>query len=179
MRSAPSSTTPPTSSTTGEPAPPGSAIPLTFIRGDAKETGLPDGSFDHVLILGNSLGYLPGRRDDLAMIYEARRLVRPGGWLLIDITDGAEAEKGFTPNAWHEIGDDIIVCRHREKGVGVVRAREIVLSRARGLIREQSYAIRTYRPSELSDMVEEAGFTNLTTHRSDRPRRGGGRLAAL
>lgn len=141
-------------------------VPLTFIRGDARSSGLPDESFDHVLIAGNSLGYLPGKNDDAALIREAGRLIRPGGSILIDVTDGDEAEEFFSPNAWHEIGDDIIVCRQREKGEGLVRAREIVISRERGLIREQSYAIRIYRPSELSSLVEGAGFTGVAAHRA-------------
>jgi D-alanine-D-alanine ligase len=32
--------------------------PVRFIRGDARETALNSATFDHVLILGNSLGYI-------------------------------------------------------------------------------------------------------------------------
>ena len=45
---------------------------------------------------------------------EAFRLLRPGGWLLVDVSDGCVVKNSFVPKAWHAIGDDTIVCRQRE-----------------------------------------------------------------
>jgi len=67
---------------------------LEFVQGDATATGLTDESFEHVLILGNSLGYLPESDDDLRILCEARRLLRPEGWLLLDVTDACCVPKG-------------------------------------------------------------------------------------
>lgn len=38
----------------------------------------------------------------------------------------------FTPNAWYEIGEDIIVCRQRELTGDSIRTREIVVSKKNG-----------------------------------------------
>jgi len=134
---------------------------LEFVQGDATATGLPAESFDHVLILGNSLGYLPDPQDDLRIIREARRLLRPGGWLLIDVTDGEVVRERFTPNAWHEIADAIVVCRQRILDEQAIRCREVVLCKERGLLRDQTYAIRTYSADRLERMVDAAGLIRI------------------
>jgi D-alanine-D-alanine ligase len=138
---------------------------MEFIRGDASHTGLPAESFDHVLILGNSLGYLPDPEDDVRIMREALRLLKPGGWLLVDVTDGSVMRRKFNPNAWHEIEGDLVVCRERELSEDSIRAREVVISKERGLVRERTYAIRTYGPEGLSDLVKKAGFEEVSVRR--------------
>jgi D-alanine-D-alanine ligase len=136
---------------------------LEFVQGDATATGLTAESFDHVLILGNSLGYLPEHQDDLRIICEARRLLRPGGWLLIDVTDGEVVRERFNPNAWHEIADDIVVCRQRQLDDSAIRCREVVLCKEKGLLRDRTYAIRTYAAEMLEQLVGEAGFALVSS----------------
>jgi len=92
---------------------------MDFVRADARSTGLPAESFDHAFIMGNSLGYIQEPGSDSQILTEANRLLRLGGWLLVDVTDGAAVKESFNPIAWHEIGTDIVVCRERnlEKGL--------------------------------------------------------------
>ncbi|MGA2403944.1 MAG: class I SAM-dependent methyltransferase, partial [Syntrophobacteraceae bacterium] len=85
--------------------------PMDYIQADARNTGLSAQSFDFVLIMGNSLGYPPDPSADRQILIEAKRVLRPGGWLLIDIADGTAVRDKFKPEAWHEIGEDILVCR--------------------------------------------------------------------
>ena len=147
---------------------------VNFVQGNAARTDLPDNDFDHVMILGNSLGYLPQTTDDLRIMQEARRLLRPGGRLLLDVTDGDVVRERFTPNAWHEIAQEIVVCRQRVLTADAVRVREVVLCKERGLIRDQSYAIRTYSPELLETLVRDAGFSDVAIHRNFSPREGEG-----
>lgn len=147
---------------------------IGFIQGDATATGLPEAGFDHVLILGNSLGYLPQATDDLRILNEANRLLKPGGGLLIDVTDGSLVRSQFKPNAWHEIDGQFVVCRERELDEDRIRAREVVICKDRGLIRDRNYAIRIYDPEGLSSLVKAAGFTEVITHRGFSPRSGTG-----
>jgi D-alanine-D-alanine ligase len=138
---------------------------VEFIQGDAVATGLPDASFEHVLILGNSIGYLPRKEDDRRIVKEACRLLRPGGWLLVDVADGSEMRRRFNSNAWHAPDDDIIVCRQRELDGDCIRSREVVLSKRRGLLGDRAYAIRLYLPEELAGMITAAGFRSVRIHR--------------
>lgn len=149
-------------------------LPVHFIQGDASQTGLARDRFDHVLLLGNSLGYLPEAVDDLRILREARRLLKAGGWLLVDVADGDRARAGFRPNAWHEIDDRIVVCRERELAGDSIRAREMVICKQRGLVRDRTYAIRIYDADLLGSLARQAGFNSFTLHHGFRSQAGKG-----
>jgi D-alanine-D-alanine ligase len=134
---------------------------LPCIQSDARNTRLQDNSFDYVLILGNSLGYCIEPDADLLIVQEALRLLRPGGRVLIDVVDGRVIKQNFNSNAWHEIGDDTIVCRQRELRSNRVDAREIVLSKRKGIIRDQTYSIRYYFPDSLEKLLACGGFQQI------------------
>jgi D-alanine-D-alanine ligase len=144
---------------------------INCIQADARETGLPAESFDHVLIMGNSLGYIPGAVADKEIITEALRVLRSGGWLLVDVTDGEKVKSAFSPRAWHEIGGDVVVCRERSLDGNILSAREIVLSKREGLIRDCKYAIRLYDVFSLKNLVASAGFRDVTVHTDFSPHR--------
>jgi D-alanine-D-alanine ligase len=142
---------------------------VQFVQGDARHTGLPSASFDHVLILGNSLGYLPDEDDDGMILAEAYRLLKPDSAIMVDVTDGDKVLNELNPNAWHEVDEDLVVCRHRELNGRRIKAREMVFSRQHGLLRDQSYAIRIYRPDELEGLVAKSGFIDVKVHRDFSP----------
>lgn len=146
-----------------------SGYEVEFLQGDARETGLPESSYDHVLILGNSIGYLPGPDDDSRILMEAFRVLKPGSWILVDVADGEQIRDSLCPNAWHEIDEDIVVCRTRQIEDGSVLAREVVVSKEQGLIRDQSYSIRYFEAESLRDMMIGAGFETVTVHRDFKP----------
>jgi D-alanine-D-alanine ligase len=144
---------------------------LKVIRCDARKIDLGPDQFDHVLIMGNSLGYIQQPDADRKIISEAYRVLRPGGWLLVDVTDGAAVKKSFCPNAWHEIGGDTVVCRQREIQENVVRARELVISKQDGLIRDRTYSVRLYEPQTLSSLLQTTGFSQIKIHTDFSPHR--------
>jgi D-alanine-D-alanine ligase len=144
---------------------------IELICADARRTELPPDSFDHILILGNSLGYVQEPDADNRIISEAHRLLKPGGWLLVDVVDGTAARKYFAPNAWHEIGEDIVVCRERELAAESIRARELVVSKRDGLIRDRTYGIRLYDSPGLSSLMASAGFKQARIHTDFSPHR--------
>ena len=141
-------------------------VRLPCVQADARDTGLPGDSFDHVLVMGNSLGYDSDSDSDLRILRECGRLLRADGDVLVDVVDGNELRKSCTPNAWHEIGEDIIVCRQREMAHGRVNAREIVLSRKKGLLRDHTYSIGYYNPAQLQALLRRAGFRESCIHTS-------------
>ena len=139
-------------------------VSVEFICGDAREIDIPPDTYDHVIIMGNSLGYIQEEGADAKILAEAYRVLHPGGWLLVDVADRRVIKSIFKPNAWHEIGEETVVCRQREMRGEVICAREIVLSKSRGLIRDQSYAIRFYDAGGLSALLEQAEFNNVKIH---------------
>lgn len=139
-------------------------LKMEFICGDARRMDIPPASYEHVIIMGNSLGYVQQDGADAKIISEAFRVLRTGGWILVDVADGEAVRSSFSPNAWHEIGEGLVVCRQREIQEPFICAREVVLSKSDGLIRDQSYAIRLYDAAALSDLLEESGFTRINIH---------------
>ena len=133
-------------------------LPIGFIRADARFAALADAVYDHVLILGNSLGYIQEPHADLSILQESWRLLKPRGYLLLDVTDGEAVNASITPFTWHEIGKDMVVCRQREIRDRRVCAREMVLSKTRGLIRDKTYCIRLYRADDLATLLTRVGF---------------------
>jgi len=135
--------------------------PMDCILADAQSTGLASRTFDHALIMGNSLGYLPEPSADRKILTEAKRVLRPRGWLLIDIANGEAVRNNFKSEAWHEIGEDILVCRRRKMKADTVSVREMVLSKKRGLIRDRTYSIRFYDSRKISQLLGQAGFEGV------------------
>ena len=135
--------------------------PIKIIRCDARSTGFSSRSFDHVLILGNSLGYIQLPDADVQILNEALRVLKPEGWLMVDVTNGAAVKDGFFNRSWHEIEDDTVVCRYRELQGDRVDAREVVLSKTKGLIRDETYSVRLYDDHSLMDLISKSGFRNI------------------
>lgn len=143
-----------------------SNLSVAFVQGDARTIEMPAAGFHHILILGNSLGYAAEPGADRLILAEALRMLTDGGWILIDVTDGAAVQAHFKPRAWHEIGDDVVVCRRRELHDGVIRAREMILKKSSGLVRDQTYAIRCYTAEALVGLLSEAGFGHVRLQRN-------------
>ena len=138
---------------------------VEFIRGDARNIPMPSAGFHHVLILGNSLGYCGDDGADLEIVREAHRLLEKGGWIAIDVTDGRVVRERFNPNAWHEIGENIVVCRQRELQENRVCAREMVIDKRSGLVRDRTYGMRLYDGDALRALVSDAGFDHVRLYR--------------
>lgn len=139
-------------------------LKINLLQVDARTVPFSQASFDHVLILGNSLGYVQSPSGDRDILSEVFRLLRPGGSVVVDVTDGQALERSFTPVAWHEIEDDLVVCRQRHLTSGTVQAREMVLSKSTGLVRDRTYAIRLYHAETLEQSLKETGFDRVAIH---------------
>lgn len=139
-------------------------LPVAFIQGDARYLPMPSEQYDRAMILGNSLGYAGNSGADSHMIKEAHRVLKKGGRLLLDVADAEAVAQHFAPNAWHEIGEDIVVCRQREMGGKTINAREMVIHKTMGLVRDQTYGVRLYAADELTVMLAGVGFTETITH---------------
>jgi len=138
--------------------------PVRFVQADARKSGLAGESYDRVMILGNSLGYIPDDTADKSIVKECFRMLSTRGLLLLDVSDGKAVQENIAANAWHEIGDDICVCREREISGNRLQVREIVLSRRSGLVRDRTYGIRLYEFSDIAALAEEAGFIDIRRH---------------
>jgi len=129
-------------------------------EGDARKLRFPDDSFDVVYVAGNSFGYFETIEDDIAVLREIRRLLKPGAQLLIDFTDGDYLRENFEARSWEWIDKHYFVCRERSlsKSRDRLISREVITHTSKGVVADQFYAERLYNEAELRDLLSSAGF---------------------
>jgi D-alanine-D-alanine ligase len=139
---------------------------IRFREGDARKISSPPDTFDAVTILGNSFGYFETIQDDLRVLKEVFRVLKPWGKLLIEITDGEYLREHFQSRSWEWIDKKHFVCRERSLSLDKQRliSREIINHVEKGMITDQFYAERLYSKESLTRLLETAGFSDITFH---------------
>lgn len=139
---------------------------INFKEGDARKLPYHTDMFDYVTILGNSFGYFESLDEDVKILKEIFRILKPGGKLLMDIADGSYLREHFTPRSWEWIDKKHFVCRERSLASDNQRliSREVVTHTDKGVIVDQFYAERLYTREQLTSLVEKVGFREATFH---------------
>ena len=135
-----------------------------FIQGDARNTRLPDGSFQIIIIMASSFGYFEEEKENRRILEEAFRLLTPQGVLLLDLPDRDFLLQSFRPVSVHRVNDDITVRRTRELGDDIIYSREVVLHREKGRMRDSAYCTRLYSPDMISKLMKLSGFSSVTCY---------------
>jgi D-alanine-D-alanine ligase len=133
-------------------------LPVAFRERDARETGLPSGRFQYIMVMANSFGYFADPDDDRRFLREVYRLLAPGGSLLLDLANRDFITNGFKPLSWHEADEDVVICRQRVLDHDIIYSRELVLSKKQGLIRDETYCVRLYTPERITDLLLSERF---------------------
>jgi SAM-dependent methyltransferase len=121
--------------------------------------------FDVVLLMANSFGYFVDAVDDRRVLAEVARILAAGGSFLLDLIDRDIALRHFCAESWHEATDDIVVCWRRALVHDVIRVRELVLSKATGMLRDRAYAERLYSPESIRQLLTDVGFHDIVIQR--------------
>ncbi len=135
-------------------------LKVSFSEGDARKLRFADSHFDFVYLGGNSFGYFESADDDIAVLQELRRILKPGGSLLIDFTDGDYVRGNYQPRSWEWIDQNYFVCRERSLSKDEQRliSREVITHVKKGVVADQFYAERLYNSGQLAGLMESAGF---------------------
>jgi len=141
-------------------------LPVKFKEGDARKLPYPPDSFDAVMILGNSFGYFETMQEDLRVLKEVFRVLKPWGRLLVDVTDGEYVRRNFQPRSWEWIDKKHFVCRERSISVDgqSLISREVICHVQKGVIADQFYMERLYSPESLTELMKAAGFSDSALH---------------
>ena len=132
-----------------------------FVEADYRELPLEDESFDAVLNLFSSIGYYD-EESDLAAFREFRRVLRPGGALVLETMHRDRLMSIFRERDWEELPDGGIVFEQRnfDPVTGLVETNHSLI-RANGERESFSYRMRPYTATELARMLDEAGFADV------------------
>jgi ubiquinone/menaquinone biosynthesis C-methylase UbiE len=133
-----------------------------LVRGDYRELPFPDASFDAVLTLFSSLGYLE-RDEDVGVLRELRRVLRPGRTLVIETAhrDGF-ARSGMSPRTWDRLPDGSFYLEERTPNWadGTIATYRVVVT-PQGERIERPYVLHVYSAKEWLEMLREAGFDDV------------------
>jgi len=135
---------------------------VRFIQGDARDSGLPDQTYRFIFVMANSFGYFVDEKEDERLLREAFRLLMPEAFLLLDLPNRDYVLQNFSPHTWHEANEEIVVCRQRSLNNDLIVGREMVISKERGLIRDESYCTRLYSEEKISELLSAVGFSYIT-----------------
>jgi D-alanine-D-alanine ligase len=143
-----------------------SSLYCKFKEGDARKLPYPSDQFDTIMILGNSFGYFETVNDDLRVLKESFRVLKPWGKILIDLSDGEYLKNNFQSRSWEWINKEYFVCRERSLSLDEQRliSREVITDVNKGVLVDQFYAERLYTKDQIMQLLTKAGFSEIKVH---------------
>jgi ubiquinone/menaquinone biosynthesis C-methylase UbiE len=134
---------------------------IEFVQADYRQLPFADDSFDAALNLFTSLGYL-GDEEDVKVLAEIRRVLRPGAKLLIETSHRDALVKRWSDNNWRLMGEGRVLLENRtfDPAAGVAQTTQTLVE-PDGSRESRTWSVRCYTATELAAMVERAGFAEF------------------
>jgi len=131
-------------------------LDVEWVREDARQFVRPD-AFDLAINLYTSFGYFEDPADDLLLLRNVAKSLRPGGTLVMQMHGKEIIAKRFAERTWGEHGDLVWLQEHRLlPNFSAIEDRWTLLT-PKGK-QEIGFVVRLYAASELAVLLEKAGF---------------------
>lgn len=132
-----------------------------LVHGDYRELPFADASFDAVVCLFTSLGYL-NRAGDVGVLREFHRVPRPGAALIIKTMHRDWLARFSVPRTWKRLPDDSLFLQEREPDweAGTASTLFLVVT-PDGERVERRFVHCVYTVAEWLAMLREAGFMEV------------------
>lgn len=132
---------------------------LPVVRGDMRVLPVNSGAVAMVTSFFTSFGYFPDEDDDLRVLAEIRRVLRPGGLFAVDFLNADRVRAGLRPRDEVEIGRRRVVqTRELVEGGRVVQKTIEIYEQGRRAPRVFYERVRLYSPGELGEMMGRANL---------------------
>lgn len=131
-----------------------------LVRADYRHVPLKTGVFDTALCLYSSLGYVDDATDQ-QVLREYRRVLKPGGRLVIETMHRDRTVLTSQPRTFHELPDGAILLEEAQFDPisGSLHIGQTFVASGEPS-RERQYTLRLYTVTELVTMLYTAGFAN-------------------
>jgi SAM-dependent methyltransferase len=127
-----------------------------LLRGDARILPCADASFDSVVNLFSSFGYF-GEQGDKQVLLEIARVLRPGGFLALDLMNPAYVRARLVPYSRSERGGALLVESRSLSAGGQLVEKDVELHNESGIVRWREQ-VRLYEPEEILRWLDAAGL---------------------
>lgn len=133
---------------------------LRAARADMRALPIRTGSLDAVVSLFSSFGYLESDDEDLGVLREVSRVVRPGGAVLLDLLNREHALAGFVAQTQRVEADGTLIAEQRrfDARSGRLSTSFVVVEPDGTRLDSRGHSLRLYALTELSRMLEIAGL---------------------
>lgn len=141
------------------------AVKIQWVRADMRNFLSPD-SFDLAISMFTSFGYFRKRHEDLAVLSNLLRSLRPGGACLIDVMGKECLAKKLLETSSEVLSDDtMLVQRHKILDDWTRVQNEWILIKA-GNARQFTFQLSLYSGLELRERMEQVGFEKVKLYGS-------------
>ena len=132
-------------------------VEVTWLERDMRD--LDDlGPFDAVVSLFTAFGLI-GEAGDQEVLHQVRAALRPGGQLLLDLTNFARFLRRFSPQVWHESDQAVLQERHHyEAETGTLVTERVGHFKRGGTFELPTSRVRAYFPHEVRALLRRAGL---------------------
>ncbi|MBT2290270.1 methyltransferase domain-containing protein [Paenibacillus albidus] len=135
---------------------------VTWIHSDMRELPLA-GGFDAVVNLFTSFGYFEEDKDQVKVLREIYRMLKPEGKFIIDFLNPAHVIRHLVPHSTREDGENLIDESRRIKD-GYVMKDIILTSKIDGTPRLYHERVKLYPREKFQEMIAEAGLQLKEVH---------------
>ncbi len=131
--------------------------PLWKLRADMRH--IPIGKpFDAVVSFFTSFGYFDNSRDDLNVLREVSRILRPGGVFFLDLPNPLHLRSTLVPYS-EERRDSTVLRQWRWYNPETCRVEKQIAIRTENGIRRVRESVRCYTLEEIRELLEKAGLS--------------------
>lgn len=129
----------------------------TFVRADMRTIPFADESFGAVMSFFTSFGYFKDSDEDLAVLNEARRVLIPEGWFLLDFLRAESVTSNLVPRSERVVKDLRITEERRIEDNNVMKRVRVVREDGEKLL-DYEESVRLYEQEEIGNMIAGAGM---------------------
>ncbi|MBD3266184.1 methyltransferase domain-containing protein [bacterium] len=134
-----------------------------YVRADMRRLPCRDRSFDAIFSFFTSFGYFQTSVENQSVLHEMARLLRPGGWFLLDYLNPAYVRANFAPESEKQHGQ-YVIRETRSFSENQKRVEKtIVIENWGGSSHTYKESVRLYEHEEMRDMLKATGLSTMGT----------------
>jgi SAM-dependent methyltransferase len=137
-----------------------SNLEIEFVLDDMRHF-VSDHSFSLILNLFTSFGYFDDIEDDLKVLQNAYRSLKPGGAMVIDVFGKEPLARKYQATNSTKFGDEVMLIQRNEICEDWTRCRNEWILVKGATARTFSFQTRLYSGQEMKDILRKAGFEEV------------------